>query len=98
MPTGYVGSAFHLRNDGGMWAEGGLPDDLTGKARADNAFNGNGLSKKYFLVCMQYGQASADTGAGGTAVYFSLGKDADMAAVGLRRFGRADKDRTVKKA
>ena len=71
-----------MRNDGRVGAEGCLLHDLAGKAGTDNAFNGDGLIKTYFFTGMVDGQAPTDTRAGGTAVYLSFGKDADVAAVG----------------
>ena len=82
MTARYIGIAFNLRDNGRMRTEAGQPDDPTGKAGADNALNADSCADIHLPAGMANGQPSADTRAGGAAVDFSLGKDADMSAVG----------------
>ena len=68
------------------------------KAGADDALDDHGLAGADLAARMVDGQPAADARTCGAAIHLTLGKDADVAAVGSLIQRRSDKDGAIEKA
>ena len=96
--AGDVGCAGDLGDDGRIRAKCHFLYRLAGEGCAQNAFYDERFAQGQFAAGDVQGGAGADAGSGGAAVYFAVGKDADVAAVVGGVMCWADEDDAVEEA